>query len=155
MAASLKDPGSIPGGGPKGFHDSFNFVFHIVGECILCATDTHLATDLTCKRFFVLSAHCYEIVLISNITLVAPVCVLFALLWNCVDIKCTFHIGGTLQKSSLLHFLSPKPLSWGPPLWNLHYQKMIKSHLYLFIPTYCSSGIYHTFSLGWCIKLCL
>ena len=37
MAASLKDPGSIPGGGPKRFHDSFNFVFHIVGECISCA----------------------------------------------------------------------------------------------------------------------
>ena len=49
MAASLKDPGSIPGGGPKRFHDSFNFVFCIVGECISCAADTHLATDLTCK----------------------------------------------------------------------------------------------------------
>ena len=49
MAASLKDPGSIPGGGPKRFHDSFNFVFYIVGECISCAADTHLATDLTCK----------------------------------------------------------------------------------------------------------
>ena len=55
MAASLKDPGSIPGGGPKRFHDSFNFVytklrhvFYIVGECISCAADTHLATDLTC-----------------------------------------------------------------------------------------------------------
>ena len=36
MAASLKDPGSIPGGGPKRFHDSFNFVFYIVGECISC-----------------------------------------------------------------------------------------------------------------------
>ena len=46
MAASLKDPGSIPGGGPKRFHDSINFVFYIVGECISCA-DTHLATDLT------------------------------------------------------------------------------------------------------------
>ena len=50
MAASLKDPGSIPGGGPKKFHDSFNFVFYIVGECISSAADTHLATDLTCKR---------------------------------------------------------------------------------------------------------
>ena len=49
MAASLKDPGSIPGGGPKRFHDSFNFVFYIVGESISCAADTHLATDLTCK----------------------------------------------------------------------------------------------------------
>ena len=49
MAASLKDPGSIPGDGPKRFHDSFNFVFYIVGECISCAADTHLATDLTCK----------------------------------------------------------------------------------------------------------
>ena len=26
----------------------FNFVFYIVGECISCAADTHLATDLTC-----------------------------------------------------------------------------------------------------------
>ena len=51
MAASLKDPGSIPGGGPKRFHDSFNFVFYIVGECISCAADTHLATDLTCKYY--------------------------------------------------------------------------------------------------------
>ena len=48
MAASLKDPGLIPGGGPKRFHDSFNFVFHIVGECISYAADTHLAADLTC-----------------------------------------------------------------------------------------------------------
>ena len=48
MAASLRDPGSIPGGGPKGFHDSFNFVFHSVGECISCAADTHLATNLSC-----------------------------------------------------------------------------------------------------------
>ena len=47
MAASLRDPGSIPGGGPKRFHDSFNFVFYIVGECISSAADTHLATDLT------------------------------------------------------------------------------------------------------------
>ena len=47
MAASLKDPGSIPGGGPKRFHDSFNFVFYVVGECISCAADTHLTTDLT------------------------------------------------------------------------------------------------------------
>ena len=46
MAASLKDPGSIPGGGPKRFHDSFNFVFYIVGECISCA-----GTDLTCQYF--------------------------------------------------------------------------------------------------------
>ena len=30
--------------------DSFNFVFYIVGECISCAADTHLATDLTCKK---------------------------------------------------------------------------------------------------------
>ena len=52
MAASLKDPGSIPGGGPKRFHDSFNFVFYIVGECISCAADTHLATDLTCKYIY-------------------------------------------------------------------------------------------------------
>ena len=50
MAASLKDPGSILGGGPKRLHDSFNFVFYIVGECISCAADTHLATDLTCKK---------------------------------------------------------------------------------------------------------
>ena len=42
MAASLRDPGLIPGGGPKRFHDSFNFVFFIVGECISCAAETHL-----------------------------------------------------------------------------------------------------------------
>ena len=36
-------------GGPKRFHDSFNFVFYIVGECISSAADTHLATDLTCQ----------------------------------------------------------------------------------------------------------
>ena len=48
MAASLRDPVSIPGGGPKRFHDSFNIVFYIVGECISSAADTHLATDLTC-----------------------------------------------------------------------------------------------------------
>ena len=44
----FQDPGSIPGGGPKRFHDSFNIVFYIVGECISCAADTHLATDLAC-----------------------------------------------------------------------------------------------------------
>ena len=38
----------LSGGGPKRFHDSFNFVFYIVGECISCAADTHLAMDLTC-----------------------------------------------------------------------------------------------------------
>ena len=36
------------GGGPKRFNDSFDIVFYIVGECISCAADTHLATDLTC-----------------------------------------------------------------------------------------------------------
>ena len=41
MAASLRDPGSIPGGGPKRFHDRFNIVFYIVGECISSAADTH------------------------------------------------------------------------------------------------------------------
>ena len=25
-------------------------MFYIVGECISCAADTHLATDLTCKK---------------------------------------------------------------------------------------------------------
>ena len=55
MAASLKDPGSIPGWGPK----RFNFVFHIVGECISCAADTHLATDLTCKGY-VCMYHCIK-----------------------------------------------------------------------------------------------
>ena len=40
-----KDQGSIPGVDPKRFQDSINFVF--VGECISCAEDTHLATDLT------------------------------------------------------------------------------------------------------------
>ena len=57
MAASLKDPGSIPGGGPKRFHDSFDSVFYIVGECISCAADTHLATDLTCKYYFIATGH--------------------------------------------------------------------------------------------------
>ena len=33
----------IPGGGPKRFHDSFNFVFYIVGECLSSAVDTSLA----------------------------------------------------------------------------------------------------------------
>ena len=47
MAVSPKDPGSIPGGGPKRFHDSFNIVFYIVGECFSSAAETHLATDLT------------------------------------------------------------------------------------------------------------
>ena len=47
MATSLRDPGSIPGGGPKRFDDSFNFVFYIVGECISSSADTHLGTDLT------------------------------------------------------------------------------------------------------------
>ena len=41
-------PGLIPGGGPKRFYDSFNFVFYIFGQCISCAAYTHLATDLTC-----------------------------------------------------------------------------------------------------------
>ena len=56
MAASLKDPGSIPGGGPKRFHDSFNFVFYIV--VVSCPTrwslywylgfcDDHLSTQIT------------------------------------------------------------------------------------------------------------
>ena len=36
------------GGGPKRFNDSFDIVLYIVGECISCAADTHLATDLTC-----------------------------------------------------------------------------------------------------------
>ena len=46
MAANLRDPGSIPGGDPKGFQYSSNY---IVGECFSSAADTHLATDLTCK----------------------------------------------------------------------------------------------------------
>ena len=29
---------------------SFNFVFCFVGECISCAADAHLATDLTCEK---------------------------------------------------------------------------------------------------------
>ena len=41
LEGTTQNPGSIPGGGPKRFHDSFNFVFHIVGECISCAADTH------------------------------------------------------------------------------------------------------------------
>ena len=51
MAANLRDPGSIPGGDPKRFQDSSNYVFYIVGECFSSAADTHLATDLTCKVF--------------------------------------------------------------------------------------------------------
>ena len=52
MAANLRDPGSIPGGDPKRFQDSSNYVFYIVGECFSSAADTHLATDLTCKVMF-------------------------------------------------------------------------------------------------------
>ena len=51
MAANLRDPGSIPGGDPKRFQDSSNYVFYIVGECFSSAADTHLATDLTCKYY--------------------------------------------------------------------------------------------------------
>ena len=50
MAANLRDPGSIPGGDPKRFQDSSNYVFYIVGECFSSAAGTHLATDLTCKE---------------------------------------------------------------------------------------------------------
>ena len=46
-----KGPRFDPRRGTERFHDSFNFVFYIVGECISCAADTHLATDLTCKTF--------------------------------------------------------------------------------------------------------
>lgn len=45
-------PSSIPGGDPKRFQDSSNYVFHIVGECFSRAARTHLATDLTCKLNF-------------------------------------------------------------------------------------------------------
>ena len=45
MAVNLRDPGSIPGGEPKRFRDSSNFVFYIVGECFSCAV--HTATDFT------------------------------------------------------------------------------------------------------------
>ena len=57
MAANLRDPGSIPGGDPKRFQDSSNYVFYIVGECFSSAADTHLATDLTCKVYTVYSVH--------------------------------------------------------------------------------------------------
>ena len=53
MAANLRDPGSIHGGDPKRFQDSSNYVFRIVGECFSSAAGTHLATDLTCKVWFV------------------------------------------------------------------------------------------------------
>ena len=43
LATNLRDQGSIPSGGPKRFHDSFNFVFYIVGECLSSAVDTSLA----------------------------------------------------------------------------------------------------------------
>ena len=33
LATNLRYPGSIPGGGPKRFHDSFNFVFYIALHC--------------------------------------------------------------------------------------------------------------------------
>ena len=52
MAANLRDPGSIPGGDPKRFQDSSNYVFHIVGECFSSAAGTHSATDLTCTDFW-------------------------------------------------------------------------------------------------------
>ena len=55
MAANLRDPGSIPGGDPKRFQDSSNYVFYIVGEFFSSAADTHMATDLTCKVSFNLS----------------------------------------------------------------------------------------------------
>ena len=42
MAANLRDPGSVPGGDPKRFQDSSNYVFYIVGECFSSAADTHL-----------------------------------------------------------------------------------------------------------------
>ena len=50
MAANLRDPGSIPGGDPKRFQDSSNYVFYNVGEYFSSAADTHLATNLTCKE---------------------------------------------------------------------------------------------------------
>ena len=34
MAANLRDPGSIPGGDPKMFQDSSNYVFYIVGPLL-------------------------------------------------------------------------------------------------------------------------
>ena len=49
MAANLRDSGAIPGGYPKRFQDSSNYVFYIVGECFSSAAGTHMATDLTCK----------------------------------------------------------------------------------------------------------
>ena len=51
MAANLRDPGSIPGGDPKRFQDSSNYVFYIVGECFSSAADTHLALDLTSQYY--------------------------------------------------------------------------------------------------------
>ena len=50
MAANLRDPGSIPGGDPKRFQDSSNYVFYIVGECFSSAADTHVALDLTFQK---------------------------------------------------------------------------------------------------------
>ena len=55
MAANLRDPGSIPGGDPKRFQDSSNYVFYIVRECFSSAADTHLATDLTCKTHYTIT----------------------------------------------------------------------------------------------------
>ena len=58
MAANLRDPGSIPGGDPKRFQDSSNYVFYIVGECFSSAAGTHLATDLTCTVLLFASELC-------------------------------------------------------------------------------------------------
>ena len=66
MAANLRDPGSIPGGDPKRFQDSSNYVFYIVGECFSSAAGTHLATDLTCTE---LKETAQELQMLSTVTL--------------------------------------------------------------------------------------
>ena len=50
MAANLRGPSSIPGGDPKRFQDTSNYVFYIVGECFSGGAGTHLAKDLTDKE---------------------------------------------------------------------------------------------------------
>ena len=81
MAANLRDPGSIPGGDPKRFQDSSNYVFHIVGECFSSAADTHLATDLTCK-VAIITVHFLDVTSKHDFSLCA-----FDLFWlNCANL---------------------------------------------------------------------
>ena len=129
MAASLKDPGSIPGGGPKRFHDSFNFVFHIVGECISCAADTHLATDLTCYCSQIrASPNCTDVPSTShNLSVWCDYhkCLcpwkamsVYLVWWGFVCLYYSPHIIHACKDYFIGH--TPRMLSWwwaGPPAW--------------------------------------